>query len=58
VKRKFDNPRALPFSCPFDATKTGKRQQKAASSETAKQTDFLRVGARDSNSQQGPATRG
>jgi hypothetical protein len=44
-----DRRSTLPFSCPFDATKSGKRQQAAAQSEGRKSTDSANDVARSGN---------
>jgi hypothetical protein len=41
----------LPFSCPFDATKSGKLWQMAAQSEGRESTDSASDGARSGNIQ-------
>ena len=51
-------PGTLPFSCPLDATKSGKERQSAAQSETEKSRDFSGVDARSSSAPQRPAKRG
>ena len=48
----------LPFSCPFDATKSGKPQQAAAQSEARKSADFARDEAGSGNVQHAAAKGG
>jgi hypothetical protein len=48
----------LPFSCPFDATKSGKRQQAAAQSEGQKSADSARDEAGSGNAQHAAAKGG
>jgi hypothetical protein len=49
---------ALPFSCPFEATKAGKWWQSAAQGESAEALDIPSENARSDNAEQGSAKRG
>src|SRR5882762_7076221 len=50
--------KALPFSCPFVTTKSGKRQQVMAQSEGGKSPDFTSDGAQSGNAQHTAAKGG
>jgi hypothetical protein len=48
----------LPFSCPLEATKAGKRRQRAAQGESPKSLDIPSEDASSGNAEQGSAKRG
>jgi len=48
----------LPFSCPLEPTKAGKRRQRAAQGESPKSLDIPSEDASSGNAEQGSAKRG